>query len=423
MTDTTFKVDPEIILGAGTISRIGAAAASLGKKALIITGQGQFSSRMIDRVSSLLEDAGVDAIKSDTIPILAAADVAEAAGELARGSRAALIVAVGGPLIQALARTAAACSSGQSIYDFLDGVPPEAPFLPYIAVPSANDPFLLSPRYVLTDPRDRLVKLVSAPAGICRAVFWDSGIAEDLPEKNPEAAAFDGFLAALEAYCSLKGNALSEALLEKALSRFAGLWPAVFNGEIFDAADFAPDSDALSTGEEVAALEEGAEEDGASPEGSAFDGFDEGAAENSGDAAASCLLSLGCAASAPGIGTALSWALSGRFPVERSLISAALLPHIVERLAQARPEKAARAAYLAGAAESGAPATEAAGQFAEKIRGALEAAGISPRLRDTGLNLDRMAPAIEAARDLEFVAHSPWTVTVEEAFEIVKAAL
>jgi alcohol dehydrogenase class IV len=428
MTDMTFKLDPEIILGTDTISRIGACAANLGARALILAGQGSFTTGLLDRISALLEDAGVDTIKSDTIPILAAADVAEAAGDLARGSRAALIIAVGGPTVQALARTAALIGpSRTSVYDLLDGNPPPEPFLPCIAVPtSPADPFLLSPRYILTDPRDRLVKLITAPPGICRAVFWDSHIIGEAGEKYPGVAAFDGFLAALEAWCSARANAVSEALLEKALGHFASLWPAAADSAgLPSGAGFGEGGDSAS-GQSTGAGEGGGNLDDAINADSGADGdnFGEEDFESPGDGLtqAACLLSLGTAAAPPGIGTALAWALSGRFPVDRALLSAALLPRVAERLAAARPEKAARAAYLAGVSVAGTPPAQAAGQLAARIRSALESLDIPPRLRETGLNLDRMAPAIEAARNLEFVAQSPWTVTIEDAFELVKAA-
>jgi alcohol dehydrogenase class IV len=437
MTDMTFRLDPEIILGTDTISRIGACAANLGNKALIIAEQGPFAGGLLDRISALLEDAGVDAIQSDTIPLIAAADVAEAAGELARGSRCSLIIAVGSPVVQALARTAAVIGpSRESIYDFLDGNPPDGPFLPYIAVPTTgSDPFLLSPRFILTDPRDRLVKLMLAPPGICRAVFWDSRIIGASPEKYPAAAAFDGFLAALEAWCSTRTNAVAEALLEKALIRFARPWrpwlsePAAAGGSPGNDAGSGSTGDDGSPGQPDTGVFDAAAFGDASSDASGDRGADGGGGlENAEEdiTQAACLLSLGTAAAPPGIGTALAWALSSRFPVARPLISAALLPHITARLAAARPEKAAQAAYLTGFSTTASTATghdaEAAEQLAARIRSALETAGVPLRLRETGLNLDRMASAVEAARDLEFVAQSPWTVTIEDAFELLKAA-
>jgi alcohol dehydrogenase len=311
-----------------------------------------------------------------------------------------MIIAVGGPEVQALARTAAIIGpSHHDTFDFIDGALPPGPFLPYIAVPVAgSDPFLLSPHYILTDPRDRLVKLVKAPREVCRAVFLDSGVAGAASETYPDAAAFDGFLAALEAWCSRKANALSDMLLEKALACYGSLWhrwrlhPAPSGGQ--------DESGSGSTDADAAGMEDG--------EPSMPPGFDGGeiAAEGA------FFLALGTAIAPPGPGTALAWAVSGRFPVERAIVSASLLSHTAERLAAVRPEKAARAAEL----------VPGAGNLVERINAALDASGIPFKLRDVGLNLDRLVSAAEAGRALEFVGQSPWTASAEDVFELLKAA-
>ncbi|MDR2516987.1 MAG: iron-containing alcohol dehydrogenase, partial [Spirochaetaceae bacterium] len=76
----TFKVDPEMIQGTGILGRLGVFAAGIGKRALVFSGEGLVEAASAARVSSLLEDAGVDVISSDAAPILAAADTAEIAG-------------------------------------------------------------------------------------------------------------------------------------------------------------------------------------------------------------------------------------------------------------------------------------------------------------------------------------------------------
>ena len=103
---------------------------------------------------------------------------------------------------------------------------------------------------------------------------------------------------------------------------------------------------------------------------------------------------------------------SGLFPVERALVSAALLSHAAERLAAVRPEKAARAAEL----------VPGAGSLVERINAALDSSGIPFKLRDVGLNLDRLVSVAEAGRALEFVGQSPWTASAEDVFDLLRAA-
>jgi len=47
---------------------------------------------------------------------------------------------------------------------------------------------------------------------------------------------------------------------------------------------------------------------------------------------------------------------------------------------------------------------------------------VPARLKNFNLSLDRLVPAAEAARNLEFVASSPWTVTSEDAYDLLKQA-
>jgi alcohol dehydrogenase len=392
MTDIIFKLDPEIIIGTGTVNRVGTLCGALGNRALIITEQGLRGSPAIDRLTAILDDSGVKALVFDDIPVQATAEAAESAAELARGARCSAIIGFGGLKTQAIARaTAIITNSKIDVFDFLDGEKPHD-FIPYIAVSTTSrDPFLFSDQFLLTDPRDRLVKLVRFPGDVCKAAIIDSSITESQsgsaearraegspPEKLPAATAFDGFCIAVEAYCSSKAHFMSDALLEQALTLYAQIMDAQANNQPEDLA-----------------------------ERSAHAGF---------------LASLGAAVSTPGIGTALAYALSSRFTVEKPPCSTVLLPYILDRLVMVRPEKMARVAALIGETVEGVPAAESALKAPEVIRRRMEQLRVPARLSDFNLSLDRLVPVATAARNLEFVAHSPWAVAVEDAYELLKQA-
>jgi alcohol dehydrogenase len=385
MTDIIFKLDPEIIIGTGTVNRVGTLCGAFGRRTLIITEQGLHGAPAIDRLTAILDDSGVEALVFDDIPVQATAEAAEAAAKLARGARCSVIIGFGGLKTQAIARTTAIIANSKlGIYDFLDGEKPQAvhapaAFIPYIAVSTTSrDPFLFSDRFILTDPRDRLVKLVTSPRDVCKAAIIDSGITEFQSEKFPAAATFDGFCIAVEAYCSGKAHFMSDALLEQALTLYAQIMDAQANNQPDDLA-----------------------------ERSAHAGF---------------LTSLGAAVSAPGIGTALAYALSSRFTVEKPSCATVLLPYILDRLVTVRPEKMARAAALIDETVTGVPVAESALKAPEVIRRRMEQLQVPARLSEFNLSLDRLVPVAEAARNLEFVAHSPWTVAVEDAYELLKQA-
>lgn len=380
MADIAFKLDPKIIIGTETVNRVGSVCAPYGGRVLVVTEQVLYENKIIERVSSVLEDSGVDALVFDEVPAQATADVAEAAAELARGARCGAIVGLGGLKTQAVARTAALLSSSDDyLFDLIDGSLPGRPYLPYVAVPTTGrDPFLFSDYFVVVDPRDRSVKTIKSPLGLCAAAIIDGGLSESLSGKFASTTAFDGFCVALESYCSTKANFLSDALLEQALSLYARIMDSYSDNRVFDLV---------------------------------------GGSTNAG-----LLMAMGTSMSAPGIGTALSYAINGRFPVAKSWCSSVLLPYVMERLVHARPEKLAKVAALIGEPVEGSSTAEAAAMAVGGIRRRMGLLKVPARLKEFDLSLDRLVPVAEVARNLEFVACSPRPISTEDAYDILKQA-
>jgi alcohol dehydrogenase len=322
----------------------------------------------------------VEAIVFDEIPAQAAADVAESAAELARGARCSVIIGFGGLTTQCIARIAAIiANSGLPVFELLDGVKPEGPILPYIAIPTTGrDPFLFSNYFLAVDPRDRSIKQVKSPEGLCKAAIIDGNLAESLSGKFAATMAFDGFCVAVEAYCSNKSQFLSDALLEQAIFLYSQIMNSYGSSQSLD----------LS-----------------------------GSITNAG-----FLTSLGSAISAPGIGTALAYAINGRFSVAKSWCSTVLLPYVLEKLVSARPEKIAKIAALMGEVVESASTAESAEMAVEAIRHHMGVLKVPARLKELNLSLDRLVPVADTAHNLEFVAYSPWTIAAEDAFDLLKQA-
>jgi alcohol dehydrogenase len=382
MTDFSFGMDPEFTIGLDIFNRAGTVCKAYGTRALIATEQEFADKYAVERLITILLDAGVEAILFDAITPYATADIANSMAELARGSRASMIIGFGGLKTQAIARlTAIIARSEIEIFELLDGKDPESvrlsdnneDFLPYIAILDELDPFVLARRFIALDPRDRSVKLIKSPKGLCSALLLDGACLGNAA--NKPVSTFDAMSIALEAYCSRSANFFSDALIERAFSHYARL-SAVSNTET-NVEDF------LS---------------------------------------AILFTCIGVALSNPGIGTSLAYALYGRFTVDKTQCAAILLPHIIEKLIGVRPEKVAKVASLLGEATDGLSVAEAANTVCASISARLAKYGIPSHLRDLDLVLDRLIPIAEAARDLEFIAYSPWTVTSEEAFDLVKQA-
>jgi len=379
MADTIFRLDPEVIIGRDTVNRAGALTGGRGSKILLATEQGLYENSQIERLIKIFEDAGLETILFDEIPPQSTAETAENAASLARGARCDMVVGFGSLKTQYMAKLISIlASSPLGLFDLLDGQKEETSFLPYVAIPTGGgDPFLFTDYFIAVDPRDRFVKLIKCPRGLCSTVILDSGLSES-SGKFAAINAFDGLCVSLEAYCSAKSSFLSDAVLEQAIALYAKVILSSGNSQPYDF---------LTT--------------------SVNAGF---------------LLSLGASASSPGIGTALAYALNGKFPVAKSWCATVLLPYIMEKLVAARPEKMAKVAVLMGVLVEGVSRAEAANMAVETVRSCMGQLSVPARLKDFDLSLDRLVPAADAARNLEFVSFSPWTVTSEDAYDLLKQA-
>lgn len=377
--DISFKFDPEALVGADTLSMAGAVCARHGRRIMVAADHG-LDTQIVSRIKSVLEDSGLNVIVFDGIEEDSDVTMAENIAELSRAGHCDAVVGFGGRKTQVIARMIAIIAPMKiSAFELLDGRMFQNKFLPFISIPTDGlDAFSLTEYFVAADPRNNMLKSIQCPANLFSAMIIDSTLFKVLSGKDAAAYVLDGFSAALDAYCSAKANFLSDVLLEKSLNLFSRL---------------------LKSGTASAGI-------------------------NADVYAQACFLaSIGNSASSPGAGAALSYALSLRFPVSKQQCSAAILPYMAEKLAGARPEKMARAAALLSGAGKAASVAEAANSAAGNIRRCMEALNVPADLKAYNIPIDRVTAAVEAGRNLEFVANSPWTVSGEEVFEIMRKIL
>jgi alcohol dehydrogenase len=373
--DISFKFDPEILIGADTLSTAGTICSRYGKR-IMIAADHDLDSKIVNKLKEIIKDSNIEAIVFDGIGESSTVDMADNVVELTHAAHCDAIIGFGGYKIQLISRMVAIMMPERiKSFELLEGRTSQNGFLPLIAIPTEGlDAFSLTNFFVAPDPRNRLVKSVQSPGSLYAAVIIDSNLLTTPSDTNPVTFLFDGFIAAVEAYCSVKANFLSDALLERAINFFAKL---------------------LKTNGTNADLY----------------------------AQASFLAALGNAASSPGVGSALSYAINARFPVQKHHCSAVLLPYIMEKLVSVRPEKMARVASFLGSAGKTGSVAEAANSAITGIQNCMETLNIKGDLKEFSIPLDRVTAAVEAARNLEFVANSPWTVSHEDAFEIFRKIL
>jgi len=379
--DIAFKLNPEVLIGADTISMAGTIANRYGSH-IMVAADHKLNAQIVNRLKDILKDSGLDAIVFDGIEDDSSVDMADNIVELARAAHCDAIIGFGGWKTQTIARMAAIMAPIRiTSFELLDGRDCQGKFFPFISIPTeGTDSFTASEFFLAADPRNKFIKSVSSPQNLYSSIIIDCNLISILSDNNSAAYVFEGFFSAVEAYCSSRANFLSDTLLEKALNFYAKL---------------------LKKGATSGA--------GASASAETF-------------AQAGILLSMGSAVSSPGVGTALSSAINARCGIPKPQCSSALFPAIAERLVSARPEKMARVASLLGAPKT-ASAAEGANTAVEAIRNSMTALNVQPSLKDHNIPLDRLTAAVSEARNLDMTANSPWTVSEEEVFKIMKQVL
>jgi alcohol dehydrogenase len=371
--DISFKLNPEILIGADTLSMAGTIAGRYGKR-MMIAADHKLNAQVVNRLKEILKDSGLEAIVFDGIEDDSSSEMADNIVSLLTAAHCDAIIGFGGAKTQIISRMVAIMAPMKiSSFELLDGRNCQDQFLPLLSIPTeGTDAFTAADFFLAVDPRNKLIKSISSPHNLYASIIIDSNLITILSDNNASSYVFEGLFSAVEVYCSARANFLSDTLLEKSVTFFAKLLKKTAGG--INAETFAQ---------------------------------------------ACLLLSVGSSVSSPGIGAALSAAINARCGIPRQQCSSALFPVIAEKLVSARPEKMARVASLLGAGKA-ASAAEAANTAVEAIRNSMTALNVPLDLKENRIPLDRMAAPADAARKLEMTANSPWTVSEEEVFKILK---
>jgi alcohol dehydrogenase len=383
--DFSFHVRPRVWVGSDALLRLPLLAGELAGKdrprCMLVVDPLLYESKTVERVRTLLEERGIQVLVFDEIPERSTSRVADDALRLARGSRAPLVVALGGLKTLMIGRVAAALALGETDVDaVLDGA--EAGFgrVPLVEIPTSfRHPFLAQDCILLPDGRDRRIRLARIPESAPAAVLVDPALSASLSAKLSASCVIDGLLGTVEAYVSSKSSFMSDILLEKAAISLA----SALNGLI-------------------------ARPDDPSARAEAWKG--------------SFLSSLGQSMSAPGIGTAVALAINARWPVPKAALAAILLPYSMEVASKSRLEKIAALAALFGEDSSESSVQEAAAKAVEWLRTRLGLLKVPSRLKDFDLVLDRLVEAARDARELDFMNYLPRAASVDDVFDFVKTA-
>lgn len=382
MADFSFKISPNIFLSSYSVSRIGTFARNWGTRFLIITDPILKENGTVKKITNALDDKKIDHFVFDALSEGPDSEILSHALNLARKSHIHGVIAVGGGKPISIAR--ALCSffnESRDLYDFLDGIAPDASPLPLLCIPTTiRDAFIFTDAIPLVDARNSAIRLIKAQNGICKLVLLDPSLTTTLTENQTESMTIETLCLAAESYLSQKENFFSTMIAEK-------------SAELLGYALDGSPTLTITTPKEELLCQGG------------------------------CLASLAASISSIGIASLLSMSINAKFRISRALITSILFPYMIEECAKFKADKIAAFAKKFGIiTDESRSDEETAHLFAEDIRRRIAKANLPARLKDLSLSIEQLALAVENAGELDIVHSLPRSMNSDDLFALIKTA-
>lgn len=379
MSDITFRISPNIILGSHTSTRLGSFVKEWGSKYMLIVDPILKEYNISEKLNNLLKPNNISFFTFDTMTTAPDTQVIEQALQVARAAHVHGIISIGGSKSSNVGRVVAALyEEKENLFNFLDGKVSYAKPLPFISIPTTlRDLFLFSERCPVIDARTRQVKLVKLPANLCKLALFDPTMSASLTNNQMAIILLQSLCVAIESYTSVKSNIFSDTLLEKSFELIA--------------------KSLVNETNLKSHLEENIVQSG-------------------------CLVSLAAGISSLGEASSIALAINARYKISRGLISAILLPYLIEDIAKYKSDKLAVVARRMDFAAETANDEKAIECLAENIRAKLALFKLPTRLKDLNITMEQLALAVDDAGQLEFIKDLPQSTTTEDLFDLVKMA-
>jgi alcohol dehydrogenase class IV len=229
-----FATATRVVFGPGSLAELGPIAATLGRRALLVTGR---TPGRAEAARASLASAGVSTVSASVTGEPTVEDARRGA-ELARSERADLVVACGGgSAIDAGKAVAALLGNGGDPLDYLEvvgrGQPITRPAAPFVAIPTtAGTGSEVTRNAVLSSPEHRVKASLRSPLMLPRAAIVDPDLLLGLPAHVVAASGLDAFAQLVEPLVSVRANPLVDALCREGLTRSARSLRRAYEGDL-----------------------------------------------------------------------------------------------------------------------------------------------------------------------------------------------
>ena len=377
-----FRGATRYTFGCGALARLGAEAASFGRKALVVLDPALADTDLKDRVADSLKAGQVEAIVFKEFVQEPEPEQADAAGAAAGEHGCDLVIGIGGGSAMDLAKAAGilATNKGRAKdYQGVDLVP--SPGLPSIMVPTtAGTGSEVTWTAVFTSRAEKTKGGINSKYLYPDLALLDPELTLTLPPDVTASTGMDALCHAVESYTSVKANPMSDLVALEAVGLIAENLPL-----------------AVADGRNIEAREN--------------------------MLLGSLLAGLGLANAGVTAVHALSYPLGAVFGIPHGLANALLLPHVMSFNCMGNPQKFAEIAEVMGVNMAG---------LSPRFQGELAAEAVLDLMRDVGLpdGLEALDVPQESFEELaekalalqRVMENNPRTMTKDDALTIYEEA-
>lgn len=235
LLNLSYYMPTKIIFGTGKLDVIGEEVASLGKKALLVTGKHSakshgFTQRVVDR----LKEYRVETVVFDEIESNPSNTTVNRGGKLAQGEQCDVIIGLGGgSAMDAAKGISVVAVESHDVWDIVEGATIENEILPIIAIPTtAGTGSEVTPYCVISNPEIHRKDAFASPKVFPKVAILDPLLTVTLPPYHTASSGMDALAQAIEAYTSVFASPISDLFAIEAIRLAAqNLRKAVSNGE------------------------------------------------------------------------------------------------------------------------------------------------------------------------------------------------
>ncbi len=381
MSDFIFRINPNIILGPYTVSRLGQQVREWGSRFMVIVDPFLNEAKVSEKIIQTLSDRKIDCIIFSELTEGTSTKTITRALSLAKEGHVHGIIAIGGAKALHVGKIVAALyNEVHDLFTFVDGAVPSTNPLPLICIPTTyRAPLTFKQEVPITDARCNQLKFMQVQNAVCKLVLIDPNLMLTLTDNQKSLFSIEIIGLAVEAYISQKANFFSDMFVEKGLEL------------ISYALDGSPSLE-ITTPEEVLLAQGG------------------------------ILISMAVSASALGMDTLLSLSIYSRYHKSKSLVASILLPFALEDACKFKVAKLEKLAHILRTCPEETSGAEAANSLTEYIRDKLGIANLPTRLKDLGLSIEQLSLAVEDVGQTNLINNLPRSISTDELFDFVKMA-